>query len=183
MDDPSAPGGVSTITHNIPVVGATDRPGSYGDATLRNAPQPTRTWGSELLALELGIAVCGLVLPFVFGRLGDVYRGAYGQLLDAQADGDHAAIAAHDLPILRVHLGADPEALLVALALPARTEPADVFELYEGLNEPGVPLLGGDTVAADRVILAVVALGRSERVPGRAGAKPGRSRWIAKALS
>src|SRR5438045_8643127 len=26
-------------------------------------------------ALELGIAACGLVLPFVFGRLGDLYRG------------------------------------------------------------------------------------------------------------
>ncbi len=39
----------------------------------------------------------------------------FGQLLDAQADGDHAAIAAHDLPILRVHLGADPEAGLAAL--------------------------------------------------------------------
>ena len=36
-------------------------------------------------ALELGIAACGLVLPFVFGRLGDVYRGAYGQLLENPA--------------------------------------------------------------------------------------------------
>ncbi len=39
----------------------------------------------------------------------------FGQLLDAQADGDHAAIAAHDLPILRVHLGTDPDAGLAAL--------------------------------------------------------------------
>jgi transaldolase/glucose-6-phosphate isomerase len=39
----------------------------------------------------------------------------FGQLLDAQADGDHAAIAAHDLPILRVHLGSDPDAGLTAL--------------------------------------------------------------------
>jgi hypothetical protein len=39
----------------------------------------------------------------------------FGQLIDAQADGDHAAIAAHDLPILRVHLGADPDAGLAAL--------------------------------------------------------------------
>ncbi len=39
----------------------------------------------------------------------------FGQLIDAQADGDHAAIVAHDLPIVRVHLGADPDAGLAAL--------------------------------------------------------------------
>ena len=39
----------------------------------------------------------------------------FGRLIDAQADGDHAAIAAHDLPILRVHLGTDPDAGLAAL--------------------------------------------------------------------
>ena len=39
----------------------------------------------------------------------------FGRLIDAQADGDHAAIASHDLPIMRVHLGADPDAALVAL--------------------------------------------------------------------
>ncbi len=39
----------------------------------------------------------------------------FGRLIDAQADGDYAAIAAHDLPIIRVHLGADPDAGLAAL--------------------------------------------------------------------
>ena len=39
----------------------------------------------------------------------------FGQLIDAQAAGDFAAIEAHDLPILRVHLGADPDAGLAAL--------------------------------------------------------------------
>ncbi len=39
----------------------------------------------------------------------------FGQLIHAQADGDHAAIAAHDLPILRIHLGADVDAGLAAL--------------------------------------------------------------------
>jgi hypothetical protein len=38
----------------------------------------------------------------------------FGRLIDAQAEGDFAAIEAHDLPILRVHL-ADPERGLVAL--------------------------------------------------------------------
>jgi transaldolase/glucose-6-phosphate isomerase len=39
----------------------------------------------------------------------------FGQLIDAQASGDFAAIEAHDLPILRVHLGDDPDAGLAAL--------------------------------------------------------------------
>jgi glucose-6-phosphate isomerase len=55
----------------------------------------------------------------------------FGQLIDAQASGDFAAIEAHDLPILRVHLGEDPDAGLAALeqalgaaldALDAKTE-------------------------------------------------------------
>jgi transaldolase/glucose-6-phosphate isomerase len=39
----------------------------------------------------------------------------FGELIDAQAAGDFSAIEAHDLPILRVHLGADPDAGLAAL--------------------------------------------------------------------
>jgi glucose-6-phosphate isomerase len=39
----------------------------------------------------------------------------FGQLIDAQAAGDFAAIEAHDLPIVRVHLGADVDAGLAAL--------------------------------------------------------------------
>ena len=45
-------------------------------------------------------------------------------------------------------MGAVPEALLVSLALPAETAVEDVVALYEGLNEPGVPVVGGDTNAA-----------------------------------
>jgi thiamine-monophosphate kinase len=69
--------------------------------------------------------------------------------------------------------GADPLALLVSLGLPPETEVDDVLELYAGLNERGVPVRGGDTTRADRVMLSVTALGRSERVPGRVGARPG----------
>ena len=69
--------------------------------------------------------------------------------------------------------GADPLALLVSLGLPAETELDDVLELYAGLNERSVPVRGGDTTRADRVLLSVTALGRSDRVPGRAGARPG----------
>jgi thiamine-monophosphate kinase len=69
--------------------------------------------------------------------------------------------------------GADPLALLVSLGVPPETDLEEVLELYAGLNERGVPLRGGDTTRADRVVLAVTALGRSERVPGRAGAQSG----------
>jgi thiamine-monophosphate kinase len=69
--------------------------------------------------------------------------------------------------------GAEPLALLVSVGLPAETELDDVLELYAGLNERGVPVRGGDTTRADRVVLSVTALGRSERVPGRTGARAG----------
>jgi len=69
--------------------------------------------------------------------------------------------------------GAEPLALLVSLGLPPETELDDVVELYTGLNERGVPVRGGDTTRADRVLLSVTALGRSNRVPGRAGARSG----------
>jgi thiamine-monophosphate kinase len=69
--------------------------------------------------------------------------------------------------------GAEPEGLVVTLAAPSDTAVADVVELYEGLAEAGTPVIGGDTSAADRLVLSVTALGISERVPGRAGARPG----------
>ncbi len=69
--------------------------------------------------------------------------------------------------------GATPEALLVTLAAPATTETADVVALYEGIAETGVPVVGGDTTSAGVVVISITALGRSERVPGRGGARPG----------
>ena len=68
---------------------------------------------------------------------------------------------------------ARPEALVVTLAAPPETGLAAVLELYEGLAEAGVPVRGGDTTSAPLVVLSVTAIGRSERVPGRAGACPG----------
>jgi thiamine-monophosphate kinase len=69
--------------------------------------------------------------------------------------------------------GAEPEALIVSLAAPGEVEAEAVFELYEGLRETGVPVKGGDTSRGDRLYLSVTAIGRSARVPGRAGARPG----------
>jgi thiamine-monophosphate kinase len=69
--------------------------------------------------------------------------------------------------------GAEPEGLLVTLAAPDDTDLNDVLELYEGIAETGVPVVGGDTSRAESVMLSVTAIGKSQRVPGRAGARPG----------
>ena len=63
--------------------------------------------------------------------------------------------------------------LMVTLAAPGATPVADVLELYEGIAETGVPVIGGDTTEAQQLVLSVTALGRSPRVPGRSGARPG----------
>jgi thiamine-monophosphate kinase len=69
--------------------------------------------------------------------------------------------------------GAEADGLIVSLGLPGETELDEVLELYAGMYETGVPVIGGDTTAADRVYLSVTAVGRSDRVPGRDGAQPG----------
>ena len=69
--------------------------------------------------------------------------------------------------------GAEPLALLVTLGLPGTSRVEDVVHLYQGLGEAGVPVRGGDTTRAESVLIGVTALGRAERVPGRAGARPG----------
>jgi thiamine-monophosphate kinase len=69
--------------------------------------------------------------------------------------------------------GADPDGLIVTLAAPPDTDVDDVLELYEGMAEAGVPVLGGDTTRAEQLVLSVTAVGHSSRVPGRAGARPG----------
>jgi thiamine-monophosphate kinase len=68
---------------------------------------------------------------------------------------------------------ARPEALFVTLAAPPQTELEEVLELYAGIAEAGVPVRGGDTTRSDAVVLSITAVGRSTRVPGRAGARPG----------
>src|SRR5437762_420335 len=47
--------------------------------------------------------------------------------------------------------GADPEGLIVSLAAPRETRVADILELYEGLVETKVPVIGGDTTEAERL--------------------------------
>src|SRR5204863_4256860 len=54
--------------------------------------------------------------------------------------------------------GADPEGLVVTLAAPGETELEDVLELYAGIAEAGVPVIGGDTSASERLVLSVTAV-------------------------
>jgi thiamine-monophosphate kinase len=69
--------------------------------------------------------------------------------------------------------GAKPDGLVVTLGARGDTRLADVLDLYEGIAEAGVPVVGGDTTRADLIVLSVTAIGRSKRVPGRGGARPG----------
>jgi thiamine-monophosphate kinase len=78
--------------------------------------------------------------------------------------------------------GATPEALLVTLVAPADTRAADVIELYRGLGEAGVSVVGGDTAEGPTLVVSLTALGRSPRVPGRAGARPGDALVVTGAL-
>jgi len=68
---------------------------------------------------------------------------------------------------------AEPDALVVTLAAPGSVEADDVYGFYEGMAEAGVRVAGGDTTASPAVVVTVTAIGRSERIPGRAGARPG----------
>jgi thiamine-monophosphate kinase len=68
---------------------------------------------------------------------------------------------------------AEPLGLVVTFGAPGATRAEDVIELYEGIAEAGVPVVGGDTTWAPVTMLSVTALGRSERIPGRGGARPG----------
>jgi hypothetical protein len=107
-------------------------------ARLRNATRCATTagYGPRFLhstgQLHKGGPPTGWFLQLTSDHPGDRpipgWPYTFGRLIDAQAAGDFAAIESHDLPILRVHLGPDPDAGLAALedalaeALGAMTE-------------------------------------------------------------
>jgi len=76
-------------------------------------------------------------------------------------------------------MGAVPTALLVALGAPAATRTAVVKGIADGMwqeaGKVGVGIVGGDVVAADKIVISVTALGDLQgRDPvTRAGARPG----------
>ena len=62
----------------------------------------------------------------------------------------------------------------MTLALPGAPTIADVIELYEGIAETGVPVVGGDTTSADRSSCSASRRSAAASAcPGRAGARPG----------
>jgi transaldolase/glucose-6-phosphate isomerase len=89
----------------------------------RTARATTAGYGPRFLhstgQLHKGGAPIGWFLQLTAGHPSDRpipgWPYTFGQLIDAQASGDFAAIETHDLPILRVHLGDDPDAGLAAL--------------------------------------------------------------------
>jgi thiamine-monophosphate kinase len=76
-------------------------------------------------------------------------------------------------------MGARPTALLVGLAAPASFAVADAVRLAAGLADEaavaGAAVVGGDTVAADLLVLSVTALGDLDGLAPvlRSGARPG----------
>ena len=70
--------------------------------------------------------------------------------------------------------GAEPLGLVVTLGAPGRSNADDVFELYEGIAETGVAVIGGDTTRTDILFLSVTAIGRAPRArrAGRAARRP-----------
>lgn len=81
-------------------------------------------------------------------------------------------------------MGACPTALLVGFGAPPGFPAAEADELVAGLADEaaraGAAVVGGDVVAAERVLLAVTALGDLEgRAPvTRSGACPGDAVWL-----
>ena len=74
-------------------------------------------------------------------------------------------------------MGGTGTALLVGLAAPPELELQWALDLADGLRDEcalvGAAVVGGDTVAADQLVISVTALGTVDRWVTRAGARPG----------
>ena len=89
----------------------------------RTANATTAGYGPRFLhstgQLHKGGAPIGWFLQFTADHPDDRdipgWPYTFGRLIDAQAAGDFAALDGHGVPILRIHLGADPDAGLAAL--------------------------------------------------------------------
>jgi thiamine-monophosphate kinase len=162
----------------------------FAPVCRRSAPAPARSTSSGLRRLS-GLGE--------FGLLAELERRGLASGQDAEgAVLEDGLVVTQDVLVESVHfrfewtswrdlgykaaavnlsdlaaMAAEPVGLLVGLAVPPETEDAAILELYEGIAEAGVAVLGGDTTAAGEFSVSVTAVGRSERVPGRAGARPG----------
>ena len=120
------PNGYASIQAYVAQTPARDEALAEIRTLLRDATKRATTvgYGPRFLhstgQLHKGGAPIGWFLQFVSehpedrGIPGQAYT--FGQLIDAQAIGDAQTIGAHDLPILRINLGQDPDAGLAAFA-------------------------------------------------------------------
>ncbi len=107
--------------------------GLAGGRLADRVARPLRRYG----ALELGVAAFGLCLPFAFGRIGDLYRGAYPQLVESPAL----------LTMVRFALAfaaVAPATFLMGMTLPVLTR-----HLVRTLDEAGTRL--GELYAANTI--------------------------------
>ena len=92
------------------------------------------------------------------------------------SDIGHRAAAANLADL--VAMGAQPLALLLALAAPAGTKVDWLIEMIDGIveeaNQLGAVLIGGDTTRAEKITISITAIGELQNHPvERKGAKPG----------
>lgn len=88
----------------------------------------------------------------------------------------HRAAAANLADL--VAMGAQPVALMLALAAPAHSKVTWLIEMIDGIveeaNQLGAVLIGGDTTRAEKVIISITAIGELRNKPvERGGAKAG----------
>jgi len=75
-----------------------------------------------------------------------------------------------------VAMGAQPQLVLVALAVPGHTTSAQVRSLYQGIErvcgQLGCAVGGGDIIRFDRLVLVLTATGKTRRPKLRSAARP-----------
>lgn len=131
--------------------------------------------------LKVGIgddaAVLGLAKPEVVSCVDILIEDQhFKKEFSSAKDIGHRAAAANLADL--VAMGAQPLALLLALAAPVETEVAWLVDLVDGIveeaNLTGAVLIGGDTTKSEKVIVSITALGQLEHPAVlRSGAKPG----------
>ncbi|MEO0073340.1 MAG: thiamine-phosphate kinase [candidate division WOR-3 bacterium] len=81
-----------------------------------------------------------------------------------------------------VAMAAEPDAVLVSLAVPPAISKEAIRQLYRGIgyvcSRLNCEIVGGDTIALDHMILTITATGHSRRPCFRSGAKPGDSVYL-----
>jgi thiamine-monophosphate kinase len=80
-------------------------------------------------------------------------------------------------------MGASPRSILIALAAPASVDVAALVDsLIEAARSFGVEIIGGDLSRADKIVIAVTAIGVTERPLLRSGARPGDRIYVSRPI-